>query len=62
MLSSCLCSVKVSSKVPISHYEEETNAYMGLSLTAERNYLFALEPGILVWTFYHKTVPHNGAR
>ena len=41
MLSSCLHTAKVSSKVPFCDYDEETNSYVSLSRTAERNRHFA---------------------
>ena len=58
MLSSCLRAAKVSFKVPFCDYDEETNSYVSLSRTAERNWHFATRSRI----FYRKIAPRNGAR
>ena len=59
MLSSCLRAAKVSSKVPFCDYDEETNSYVSLSRTAERNRHFATDRGIRTGYF---TVTEQGKR
>ena len=62
MLSSCLRATKISSKVPFCDYDEETNSYMSLSRTAERNRHFATRSRYTYRIIYCKIAPCNGAR
>ena len=62
MLSSCLRAAKVSSKVPSCDYDEETNSYVSLSRTAERNRHFATRSRYTYPIFYRKIAPCSSAR
>ena len=59
MLSSCLRAAKVSSKVPFCDYDEETNSYVSLSRTAERNRHFATRSRYTYRIFYRKIAPRK---